>query len=124
MSRKKITAARVRELLDRFDKRTMAEGYVVLRDGKHIGTVRIYFPKDGAGRLSAFLADWTLEMPEDLATRNDWSRWQYGWANGYGYDKKSAALGGMTLAGVTLQDNGANWDQELRAAGFTIIQAI
>jgi hypothetical protein len=69
------------------------------------------------------LADWTAPTPEDCDFQN-WTRWQYGWANGFGYDKESAALSGMTIAGLTLQDSGHSWRGQMYHAGFDVIQAV
>lgn len=34
--------------------------YVVMRGPEHVGTVRVHYPADGAGRLVVYVADWTL----------------------------------------------------------------
>ena len=96
---------------------------IIMKDGEHVGTARIKYPADGAGRLSAYLADWTLEMPESV-NWDKFTRWQIGRANGYGYDKATAAFGSMKLCGFELKDAGWGWDHQLREAGFTLIQAI
>lgn len=53
--------------------------YVLMNDGEQIGKIAFKFPKDGAGRLYCYFHLIGSEM-----TR--------GYAGGYGYDKKSAAI--------------------------------
>ena len=120
---KKNTADQIVRAVRRIEDRSNIRAYVILRDGAHVGTVRIQFPRDGAGKLHACAADWTLDMPEGVDFK-DWTRWQYGWATGYGYDKATAALGGMTIDGVRLADQGHHWSDQLRKAGLQVIQAI
>src|SRR3546814_12330665 len=55
--------------------------YVVTKDGAHVANVSIKFPADGAGRLYAYVHWIGLEMVRDHA-------------NGYGYDKRTAAVSG------------------------------
>ena len=66
-----------------YDKHSKAfqqvAAYVIVKDGKQVGTIAYKFPKDGAGRLSCFLHFHGYNMVT-------------GFAVGYGYDKKSAAL--------------------------------
>lgn len=97
--------------------------YVVMRGPEHVGTVRVHYPADGAGRLVVYVADWTLDRPEHIPF-NEFTRWQRGIAGGYGYNKTSAAMSGMVIAGVTTIDDGHDWQHHFRAGGFTILQAI
>lgn len=53
--------------------------FVILKDGQRVGTVAIKFPRDGAGRLYAYVHFIGAEMVR-------------GHANGYGYDKRTAAV--------------------------------
>ena len=94
-----------------------AAAFIVLRGSEHVATVRVAYPADGAGRLRVFV--WSDDA-EGKANRI-----QAGSATGYGYDKLSAAMHGMTIAGVRLDCNGTGgqWRQ-LREAGFTVIQAL
>jgi hypothetical protein len=95
--------------------------------GEHIGTVRFSYPRDGAGKLHAVAADWSTERPRKENGEADfetWTPWQYGYANGGGYDKHSAAVSGMTIGTVTLKDDGHNWYNQLRDAGYRVIQAV
>jgi len=123
MGTKAIKADKVHEYLRKFEQRTNVSAYIVMRGAEQVGTVRFHYPRDGAGKLTAFAADWTKDMPEGVDFK-EWTRWQYGWATGYGYDKRTAAVGGMTIAGVTLKDQGWDWAHQLREAGLTVIQAI
>ena len=85
--------------------------YVILNGkGKICGTVKIQFPKDGAGKLTAILHE-------------HGSAPQIGTASGYGYDKKSAALSGGVFGSVTLIDSGRDWTNQLRDGGYTVYQA-
>jgi hypothetical protein len=100
--------------------------FVILKDGERVATIAFKFPKDGAGRLYAYVHWLGLEMVR-------------GHANGYGYDKKSAAVEDAMTAlkklGNTPNDcmvfwsalrdiGGAAWDSALREAGFTVLQAV
>lgn len=120
---------RIHNALRRVDQKANVAGYIVLKGADHVGTVRFSYPRDGAGRLVALAADWTAERPrrEDDPTRADfenWTPWQYGWASGGGYDKHTAALSGMTIAGVRIRDDGHGWNNQLRDAGLTVLQAV
>ena len=99
--------------------------YVILKDSDHVGTVRIKYPPKGHGEqlLTAYVADWTLNKPEHLDF-TDFTRWQIGKASGYGYDKASAALSGLTVLDFTFKDSGSDWTNQVKAAGFTLLQAI
>ena len=123
MGTKAIKADKVHEYLRKYDQRANVAAYIVMKGAEQVGTVRVHYPRDGAGKLVAFAADWTKEMPAGVDFK-DWTRWQYGWSTGYGYDKRTAALGGMTIAGVTLADQGHDWTDQLRKAGLTVIQAV
>ena len=85
--------------------------YVILNPaGEICGTVKIQYPKDGAGRLTAILHE-------------HGSAPQIGTASGYGYDKKSAALAGGVFAGHTLIDSGRDWSDQIREWGYKVYQA-
>ena len=103
--------------------------YVVLKDGERVATIAFKFPRDGAGRLYAYVHWFGLEMVR-------------GHANGYGYDKKSAAVE-SAIAKLKLATSpeaysvcasefkimlsnigGSTWDARLRDAGFTVLQAV
>jgi len=97
----------------------------ILHNGQHVASVTIAYPKDGAGRLYAY-AHW-LGKPMVR-----------GHANGYGYDKRTAALsvacranlgtakGSPTDATEALfweslsKDGGEEWTNKLLANGFAV----
>lgn len=109
--------------------------FVVMRDGNRVATVAIKFPRDGAGRLYAYVHWIGVPMVR-------------GWAGGYGYDKQSAACASASRRMPTLpdglreditvtdrlnyaafrsalaKDDGYGWDRNLEKAGFVILQAV
>lgn len=108
--------------------------FVILKDGERVATVAFKFPKDGAGRLYCYLHVIGLPMIR-------------GQAGGYGYDKKSAAFADAAekQAKVKLEswqtsdysaeyaiastfrdclNSGHDWHNDLRDAGFTMLQAV
>jgi len=112
------------KLYDDMAKRARrVSAWVIMRGLEHVGTVRVHYPADGAGRLVAYVADWTLDCPVGVPF-NEFTRWQRGIAGGYGYDKTSAALRGLSVGGVVLQDNGRDWVAQLHGAGLYVICAI
>lgn len=99
--------------------------FVILnRTGEHVATVALKFPRDGAGRLYAYV-HWTgVEMKR-------------GHANGYGYDKLSAAVAdaarriewpadaaAAAFAAAAMLDCGADWILAVESAGFRVLQAV
>ena len=118
-----------------YDQHTAAfsnvSAFVILKDGERVASIAFKFPRDGAGRLYAYIHYFGLEM-----TR--------GHANGYGYDKKSAACESAIAALLKLYSSderevdmtrinfilalknigGSTWDARLRDAGFTVLQAV
>lgn len=66
-----------------YDQHNAAFKYVsafaILKDRNHVANVSIKFPKDGAGRLYAYVHVFRAEMSR-------------GFAGGYGYNKTSAAI--------------------------------
>lgn len=108
--------------------------FVVAKDGERVATIAFKFPADGAGRLYAYVHWIGVEMVR-------------GHAGGYGYDKRSAAcsvaarklrdiraketpdggdrpITGDAFVAALERDNGANWDDRLRRAGFEVWQAV
>jgi len=57
----------------------LVASFAIINNGQPVGTLAYKFPKDGAGRLTCFLHFHGYSMTT-------------GYATGYGYDKKSAAL--------------------------------
>jgi len=105
--------------------------YVILKDGVRVATIAFRFPKDGAGRLWTYVHWIGIEMVR-------------GYAGGYGYDKRSAAVESAvnkaiqtikpiaddvdfsraTFFRVLANIGGNTWDNTLREAGFTVLQAV
>ncbi len=57
----------------------LVSAYVLMNDGERIGKIAFKFPKDGAGRLWCYFHYLGAEMSR-------------GYAGGYGYDKRTAAV--------------------------------
>ena len=103
------------------------EAYIILKDGERVATIAFKFPRDGAGRLYAYVHWLGLEMAR-------------GFASGYGYDKRTAACANAawkmtdaperdvdtfeTFLSALRRRGGATWDRALRDAGFTVLQAV
>jgi hypothetical protein len=105
--------------------------FVIAQGGRRVGTVAFKFPRDGAGRLYCYLQVFGMPMAR-------------GFANGYGYDKKSAACesaaeriapptepeyaddaGRATAIKAALAGHeGYDWDRRIRDAGFEVWQAV
>lgn len=109
--------------------------FVIAKDGERVATVAIKFPADGAGRLYAYIQWHGVVMVR-------------GHANGYGYDKRSAAVSaaaakigaGVDLASLSMRAasvddrrdfqaalagcDGCDWTRALEKAGFTVWQAV
>lgn len=99
--------------------------YAILHNGEHAANITIAFPADGAGRLYAYVHWIGTQMIR-------------GSANGYGYDKRSAAVASAAtkcLATMNKADkpteecmfweylrvgDGREWGDRLRDAGFTV----
>lgn len=111
---------------------SQVSAFVILHNGERVATIAFKFPRDGAGRLYAYVHYIGLTMAR-------------GAANGGGYDKKSAtvSIAARTIgtsapdhwlkteketmqafmAAATL-DDGWGWEENLRRAGFTVLQAV
>jgi len=114
--------------------------YVVMRDGQRVATIAFKYPRDGAGRLYAYVHWVGTPMVR-------------GFAAGGGYDKHSAACASATgkmpdtlpttcyadgtphhgeseralyadFIQAMREDGGRRWDDALRAAGFVVRQAV
>jgi hypothetical protein len=113
---------------DQHQQHTRRTGaYAILHNGVHVANITIAFPADGAGRLYAY-AHWIGTQ----MTR--------GSANGYGYDKRTAAVASAARGYLATFDKAGNptdecmfweaisvdrgqeWDSRLRDAGFTVCQ--
>lgn len=123
-------------IYDQHDKAfNRVSAFVVAKDGERVATVAIKFPADGAGRLYAYVHWLGLAMVR-------------GAANGYGYDKRSAAVAdaadkigaGVDLSSLSQREtavddrlafqealrhsDGTDWTRALEKAGFTVWQAV
>lgn len=109
--------------------------YIVMKDGERVATVAFKFPKDGAGRVYAYVHWIGVEMVRGMAA-------------GGGYDKQTAAVNDAVrkikipgnwsetvsqdprhsfiaeFIDSTRKDEGPTWNDHLRKAGFTVIQAV
>lgn len=121
------------ELHDKAFARVSA--FVILKDGERVATVAFKFPADGAGRLYAYVHYLGIPMVR-------------GFAGGYGYDKRSAAVANAVkrivdpidvvkrlvnedwladyddFRAALAQDDGQYWGNRLTKAGFTVLQAV
>lgn len=105
--------------------------YVVVKDGPRVATVAFKHPRDGAGRLYAYVHWLGVEMVRGYA------------AGGFGYDKRSAACAvavrklyaaipldakqgdGLFDFYVAISQGDARcWADRLRGAGFDVWSAI
>jgi hypothetical protein len=105
--------------------------FVVLKGAERVATIAFKFPRDGAGRLYAYVHWLGVPMVR-------------GWASGGGYDKKTAAASSAAgrieemakaesspsdplrdaFIAALSQDGGYHWDDYLRRAEFTVVQAV
>jgi len=99
--------------------------YVILQGSERVATVAIKYPRDGAGRLYAYVHILGLQMVR-------------GFVNGYGYDKRSAAVSDAIrrlckqetpastwpLTVALSLDGGDDWTRAVEKAGFTVLQAV
>lgn len=115
------------DIYEQHDKAfSQVSAYVILKDGARVATVAFKFPKDGAGRLYAYVHWFGTQMVR-------------GYAGGYGYDKRSAAVaeaarkltqadmdqtGASTFVQALCFDGGSYWDNRLMEAGFEVFQAV
>ena len=108
--------------------------FVILKNGERVATIAFKFPADGAGRLWCYV---------------HWLGWPMvrGYADGYGYDKRSAAVanavnkmavmpaspdqardmkrdGQPAFEAALAKDDGHGWERHLRDAGFAVFQAV
>lgn len=115
------------DIYDQHDKAfAQTSAWVVVKDGERVATVAIKHPRDGAGRLTAYVHWLGTEMVR-------------GTASGGGYDKASAAIAQAApklfvdhhnldswnaFHAALANDNGQRWDRRLEDAGFTVWQAV
>jgi hypothetical protein len=99
--------------------------FVILKHGERVATIALKLPKDGAGGLFAYVHCFGFEMVR-------------GYAGGYGYDKRSAAVenamanmrskattaNAFDLSSALSEIGGNTWDRALQDAGYTVLQAV
>jgi hypothetical protein len=103
--------------------------YIIVKNGERIAKVAFKYPRDGAGRLYAYVHVFGTEMVR-------------GFAGGYGYDKASAAVYDASRKGepiatasapqeyfdfwnaILTGGDGIYWNDRLRAAGFDVWQVV
>ena len=104
--------------------------YVVAKDGEQVAKIAFKYPRDGAGRLYAYVHILGLRM-------------ERGFAGGYGYDKHTAAVSSaarkivvepsettivrphaVQLKAIMEIDAGDYWYRNLERAGFSVWNAV
>ena len=105
--------------------------YVVMHGADRVATVAIKYPRDGAGRLYAYVHWLGVPMAR-------------GFAAGGGYDKRTAACASAarklpeslpegydeaadayrSFVDVMRADGGLDWNTALTGAGFNVLQAV
>lgn len=115
-----------KSIYDRFDSAIKSvSAYAIFQGANYVGRIVIKYPKDGAGRLTAFVQEWGFTMVS-------------GTASGFGYDKTGAALASahsnakkefngdlpplfVALSEVTYD---GQWRSALESKGFTVHNVI
>lgn len=120
-----------KSIYDQFNVHTsILSAYAILHDGVMVAKLVFKYPRDGAGRLYAYAHWFGVPMVR-------------GSANGYGYDKKSAALARLTpmeadqaqvgqdysneqkaFMGALSKDDGYGWNWHLRDADFIVCSVV
>ena len=91
--------------------------FVIMKDGERVATISLKYPKDGAGRLYAYVHYTGLEMVRDFA-------------GGYGYDKRSAAVAyaAAKIAPYAVDDPSQEWrikhGEQINAAMYQFKSAL
>lgn len=111
MTSKQNDSRRFWEQYDRAFNSCKVQAYALIRNGEPVGSVAIKYPRDGAGRLQAFV--WVNydngDSHVDICRKGNANGY------GYGYDKTSAAVE-SALGGTALQIKvgGADWKDALK----------
>ena len=112
---------------------SQVSAFVILHNAEKVATIAFKFPRDGVGRLHAYVHYIGLTMAR-------------GYAEGGGYDKRSASASAaarnttketpahwtpekadnarLFLQALAHGDDGHGWEENLRRAGFTVLQAV
>lgn len=77
--------------------------WVILKNGVHVATIQAFYGDSGQVSVDV----WHTAPIVD----GSFPELQQGYASGYGYDKFTAALAGMTICGVLMTDHCATNDQ-------------
>lgn len=100
--------------------------YVIMKGTDRVATIAFKFPRDDAGRLYVYVHWLGTEMVR-------------GHANGYGYDKRTAACANAArkvensntpvvrrrkFFDALAKDGGSSWESALISAGFTVMRAV
>ena len=112
--------------------------FVIMKGKERVASVALKFPKDGAGRLFAYVHFFGMPMVR-------------GYAGGYGYDKRTASVedafkkidpayfspdtSGYTwdkerkqcarfVAAINTAKDGMDWQASLQKAGYNVLQAV
>lgn len=83
--------------------------YAIIRDGKLQGKVAL---KIGEGTVTAICETTDAQHKRLMFTSR---------VRGYGFDRETAAMGGWTIDGFTLIDQGKRWIRQLEDAGFIVV---
>lgn len=114
----------------------LVSAYAVLKDGEHVASIKFKYPRDGSGRLWVYVHWIGVPMVR-------------GYAGGYGYDKRTAALSSASrpladlfngpdyasgkpdilsarekFLNAIAVNGGEYWDALLDRAGFDVIQVV
>lgn len=123
-----------KSIYDQFNAHTpLISAHAILLNGIMVAKIVFKLPKDGAGRLYAYIHWFGVPMVR-------------GSASGYGYDKKSSALSRspamepdhvqngqlvpyqnpaqVKFIEALSKDDGYGWDYHLKAVGFTVYTVI
>lgn len=112
--------------------------YVILMRHERVATVAIKFPKDGAGRLCAYVHWLGVPMVRGSATGGGYdkrtaacaSAMKHYNAAGYGNSEPSLVNDKQHLLAYAAflkalgRDDGMDWTRQLENVGFTVLQAV
>lgn len=95
-----------------------ASAYVIMKGAEYVGKILCKHPLDGMGPLEIFLWDWTSsDSIQRLGI-------QMARVTGCGFDKLAAGMDGLEFGGIKLKDHPTNWKDQLREAGYNLINVI
>lgn len=94
--------------------------YVILKESSTLPARRIANITFKATESRVKVIAWKFEEPDYGAI----SQFFQGHADGYGFDKYTAALSGFKLDGYTVVEQGERWQRQLEDHGLTVIRAL